>query len=292
MAITIGSNILALRLNRRLADAADMAQASMQRLSSGLRINSPSDDPAGLMLSTGLRSQARLATVATRNANDAISLISISDSALGAIVNILTRMAELAEQSATGTYSTFHRSPLQAEFVALSSEIERIALTTRFNGIDLLSSSRSITFQVGFDSYSTSRLQVNTANALLQGIDLASAGSAALNYMINGTTVPEAQANAVTALAAVEAAIEKVSLQRGMLGAAESRLSHAVENLSVAAQNFAAAADRITDADVAQETANLVKSQVLQNAAVALLAHSNVTPNTALQLLSQSDRKF
>lgn len=285
MAITIGTNILALQLAKRIGEQTDLVSTSVQRLSSGLRINTPADDPAGLILATGLKNQSRLAIVATRNANDAISLLSISDSALGAIHNILTRMAELASQSANGVFSTFQRSPLQAEFLALASEIERIALTTRFNGINLLSSSRSITFQVGFDSYSTSQLQVNTANGLLQGMNLASPGSSALNYQINGTTIPDAQANAITALAAVEAAMDQVSTQRGMLGASESRLSHAIDNLSVAAENFAAAADRITDVDVAQETANLVKHQILQNAAVALLSHSNVTPQLALQLL-------
>ncbi len=285
MAITIGANILALQLTKRIGEQTGLVNTSIQRLSSGLRINTPADDPAGLAAASGLKNQARLAIVATRNATDAISLISISDAALGAIHSVLTRMAELATQSANGIYSTTQRSPMQAEFMALGSEIERIALTTRFNGINLLSSSRSITFQVGFDSYSTSQLQVNTVNGLLQGMNLASPGSSALKHSVNGSTVGDAQANALTALAAVEAAMDQVSAQRGALGACDSRLSHAIDNLSVASENFAAAADRITDVDVAQETANLVKHQILQNAAVSLLSHSNAMPQIALQLL-------
>ena len=158
MAINIRTNLPALVGQRNVSASTDRLNQSYQRLASGLRINKASDDAAGLSIAENLRSESTLATVAIRNANDAISVISIADQAIGQVSSILNRLSELAQQSASGVYDTTQRSALQNEFTALTSEIERIAVTTQFNGIDLLSNGQNITFQVGFDGSSLSQL--------------------------------------------------------------------------------------------------------------------------------------
>ena len=155
MAITLGSNIASLKAQRSLAQSTQTLSEVYQRLSSGARINKASDDAAGLSIADSLKAQQRIATVAIRNANDGISSIAIADAALGEIGNVLARLAELSEQSANGVFSVNQRSAISAEFIALSSEIERIAATTKFNGVELLKGDSTMTLQVGFDSTST-----------------------------------------------------------------------------------------------------------------------------------------
>ena len=157
MPITINSNIASLQAQRRLGIASESLNATYERLSSGQRINKASDDAAGLAIADSLRADQRVAQVAVRNANDGISTVAIADGALSEIGNVLSRLAELSEQSANGTFSTTQRSALQNEFSALGSEVERIAVTTKFNGVNLLSGGNAIVLQVGFNSGSTSR---------------------------------------------------------------------------------------------------------------------------------------
>lgn len=290
MSITVGSNIAALLAARRLSQAGGELSQTFQRLSSGLRINSAADDAAGLAVAMGLNAQVRIASVAIRNANDGISALSIQDSALESISHILMRMAELAEQSATATYSLQQRSPIQAEFAALGSEIERIATITNFNRIALLSGGSSITLQVGFDSYSTSQLALRGIQGTLQGLSLALSGSSDMIYSVIATTIPDSQAAARTALDAVKAAIETVDVGRGMIGASESRLHHAVNNLSTQRAEFSAAESRIRDIDVAEESAKLISAQIRQQAAAAILAQANQQPALVLKLLDAGPR--
>lgn len=287
MAVTIGLNLQSLRAQRALDRAGSELGRTFQRLSSGQRINSPSDDAAGLAIATQLRSDSRVASVAIRNANDGISFVSIGDTALGAIETVLTRMAELANQSANGVYSTVQRSPLESEFQALASEVERIANTASFNSISLLSSGQNVSIQVGFNSFSTAMIQLQGVQATLQSLSLANTGSSRLIYSISGATVAEGQAAARTALEAVRAALETVDVRRGLLGASETRLSYAVNNLTVARANFEAADSRIRDIDVAEETAKLVSTQILQEAATAVLAQANQQTSIALKLLGE-----
>lgn len=250
-----------------------------------MRINSAADDAAGLALAMSLNVEKRLASVAVRNINDGISLITIEDSALESIGSILTRMAELAEQSANGAYSLTQRSPLQAEFSALASEIERIATTVQFNNIKLLSSGASVTLQVGFNSYSASQIAIPGVQGTLQSLSLAQSGQSALIYSVNGATILEAQAASRTALDAVKNAIETLDSRRGMIGATENRLNHAVRNLSAARAEFEAAESRIRDVDVAAEAAKLVSLQIRQQAGAAILAQANQQPTIALRLI-------
>jgi flagellin len=256
-----------------------------QRLSSGLRINTPADDPAGLQLADSLRSDTKVASVAIRNANDGLSLTAIADSALGEIGNMLNRMAELATQSANGVYSTSQRSALSSEFVALGSEIDRISKTTSFNSITLLSNSSSITLQVGLRGDTNSQITLNAVNGTLAALGLAQTGSSSLTFSIIATTSTASQLAAQNALSAVQLAIGSLTTTRGSLGAAESRLNTAISYLTVARENFVAAESRIRDIDVAEETARMVRLQVLQQAATAVLAQANQQPSTVLKLL-------
>lgn len=285
MAITLGSNVASLRAQRTLNISSNTLQGVYQKLSSGSRINRAADDAAGLAIADSLKADQRIASVAIRNANDGISTIAIADAALGEVGNVLSRLAELAEQSANGVYSTAQRSALSNEFTALGSEIERIATTTNFNGVTLLSGSSSITLQVGFNSASTAQISYSGVQGTLQSLGLAQTGSSALTFSINASSATEAQSASRNALDAVRGAISSLASNRGILGATESRLNVAVANLSVSRENFAAAESQIRDTDVATEAANLTRLGILQQAGVAVLAQANQQPQLALSLI-------
>ena len=285
MPITINTNISSLNAQRRLGASSGQLQKTFERLSSGLRIVRASDDAAGLSIADSLRADQRIASVAIRNANDGISLISIADGALAEISNVLTRMAELSEQSANGIFAPSQRSALQSEFLALGSEIERIAVTTAFNGLNLLSGGAQIDLQIGFSSASTSQIGFNGINGTLASLGLAAAGASGLTYSLNASTAVAGQAAAKSALDAVRAAIGSLTANRGTLGATESRLNVALNNLQVARENFAAAESQIRDVDVAAEAANLTRLNILQQAGAAVLAQANQQPSLALSLL-------
>ena len=285
MAITIGSNIASLQAQRRLSIASESLSSTYEKLSSGQRINKASDDAAGLAIADALRANQRVASVAIRNANDGISTIAIADSALGEIGNVLSRLAELSEQSANGVFSTTQRSALQNEFTALGSEIERIAVTTEFNGVKLLSGNSSLVLQVGFNSGSTSQISYTGVQGTLAALGLAAANTSGLSFSINGATIVEGQSASRLTLDAVNTAISSLASTRGVLGAAESRLRVAINNLSVARENFASAESRIRDVDVASEAAELTRLGILQQAGAAILAQANQQPGLALSLL-------
>ena len=285
MSITLGSNVQSLQAQRKLSNATLKLSASYERLSSCMRINKASDDAAGLAIADSLKADQRIASVAVRNANDGISAVSIADAALGQIGDVLARLAELAEQSANGVYSTVQRSALQNEFSSLASEIERIAVTTEFNGVVLLSGSAGVTLQVGFDSASTSQISFNNTQGTLAALGLAGAGSSQLAYSINASTADEAQSASRSALDAVNSAIVSLAATRGVLGATQSRLEVSINNLEVAKENFASAESRIRDVDVASESAELTRLNILQQAASSVLAQANQAPGIALSLL-------
>ncbi|MCB0318863.1 MAG: flagellin FliC [Bdellovibrionales bacterium] len=285
MAITLGTNVASLKAQRSLGLSSNNLATTFERLSSGQRINKASDDAAGLAIADSLKADQRVASVAIRNANDGISTIAIADAALGQIGEVLTRMAELSEQSANGTFSTSQRSALANEFIALGSEIERIAVTTNFNGVTLLSGTSNLVLQVGFDSASTSQIGFAGVQGTLAALGLAGTGASALSFSINDSTSDAAQSASRLALDAVNGAIGSLATQRGTLGATESRLNVAINNLSVARENFAAAESRIRDVDVATEAAELTRLGILQQAGAAVLAQANQQPSLALSLL-------
>lgn len=285
MAINIRTNVPSLLAQRNLDASTNRLNTSYERLSSGLRINRARDDAAGLAIAETLKADARVATVAIRNASDGISIVSIADQAIGQIGNVLTRLAELAEQSANGVFGNEQRSALQGEFTALTQEIERIALTTEFNGLKLLSGGGEVIFQVGFDGTSLSQVTYSGVQATLAALGLAGAGTSTPIYSINAATTDAAQSASRIALDAINAAITSVTRNRGALGAAESRLEVTIGNLQVARENFKAAESRIRDVDVASEAAELTRLNILQQAGAAVLAQANSQPQLALQLL-------
>lgn len=284
MAINIGNNIVALQAQRRLDITGTKLSNAFNRLTSGYRINRGSDDSAGLAIAETLRADARIAQQAIRNTNDGISTIAIADGALSEVGNILSRLAELASQSANGTLSTNQRSVVANEFTALGSEIQRISEVTEFNGIKLLSGTSQVTIQVGAGTRSGSQIGYTNQLATLAGLGLGNI-SGVMTYSINGATNDAAATAARLALDAVYSAIYSIGASRGVLGGIESRLSTAITNLGVARENQMAAESRIRDVDVAEEAANLTRLNILQQAGTAVLAQGNQLPSLALQLL-------
>lgn len=286
MAISINSNLASVRSQRLLGASSDSLNRTYEKLTSGQRINRASDDAAGLAIAESLRVNSRLASVAVRNAQDGISAIAVADGALASIGGVLSRLAELTQQAANGSYSSVQRSALQAEFATLGSEVERIAVTTTFNGVSLLSGSQQITFQVGFDGASTSQIILDQAGgATLQRLGLASTGSSALTYSLTGDSTDYAQSAARAALAAVNSAITSLNTLRGTLGTVEGRLGSAITNLTTSRENIQAAESRISDVDVAVEAAELTRLNILQQAGAAVLAQANQQPQLAVSLL-------
>jgi flagellin len=282
--ITIGSNVQSLNAQRYLDNSSTALSKVYQRLSSGRRINTAADDPAGLTIADRLLSDQKVAGVAIRNINDGISLIAIADGALEQIGNVLSRLGELAEQSANGVYSTSQRSALSGEFASLSSEIERIAAATVYNGFGLISGGNAIALQVGFDSKETSQITIQSLTGTLEGLGLGNSSSVQI-YSLNGPDAITGASASRYALDAVNRAIGSLTFLRGSLGSGESRLRLAIANLSSTRENFAAAEGRIRDADVASDSAELTRLNILQQAGASVLAQANQVPQLALSLL-------
>jgi flagellin len=285
MPVTVGVNAGLLRVAREVNTAAGNLNSSFTKLSSGQRINKAADDAAGLAVADSLRLTTRIAQVAIRNANDGISAVAIADNALGQIQQVLQRQSELATQAANGFFTTSQRSVIQDEFNNLASEVERIANTTTFNGVQLLSGSSEITLQVGIDTSSLSQLTIANTQGTLQALNLAATGSSAMTYSLSGTSTAEAQSSARAALTAVTSALSSLSTKRGSLGVLESRLNTQINNLSVARENTIAAEGRIRDLDVADEAANLTRNSILQQVGASIYAQANQSPRIALALL-------
>lgn len=288
MGLGIRTNLPSIAAQKNLGETTGRLRQAYERLSSGLRINRAKDDAAGLAIAESLKADSRIASVGIRNANDGISIIAITDGAISQITNILSRLAELAQQSANGVFSNGQRSALQLEFSALMSEVERIAVTTEFNGLRLLSGGSNVIFQVGFDGSSVSSIAYSGVQATLAAIGLAASNSSVHLYSITGNTDLESQSASRNALDAIRTAITSITRNRGTLGAAESRLETTIQNLTVARENFQAAESVIRDVDVAAESAELTRLTILQQAGTAILAQANQQPRLALQLLGGS----
>ena len=252
-------------------------QAARERLSSGLRIARAADDAAGLAISERLRAQVRSLDQAGRNAQDGVSLVQTAEGATSEVTSNLTRLRELAVQASNGTLNTGDRAALNEEFQALTTEIERVANQTTFNGINILDGSQSssgIDIQVGTESGEVINVGVNDLNISALGLV---SGSVSFDV----TTVSLASA----AIDTIDAAIDTVTSFRGDLGAIQNRLESAVRSISSTSENLSAAESRIRDLDIAKETANLTKNSILQQAAVSVLAQANTQPQLALSLL-------
>jgi flagellin len=275
MALFVNSNFSSLNAQRHLEETGNALQTSLERLSSGVRLNNAYDDAAGIAIADRLNRDVRVAGQAIRNANDGLSALAIGEKALGQVSAVLTRLSELASQSATGAITNEQRSAIQNEFAALLSEVGRLSNTTTFNGVQLLSAGTTVTLQVGLDGTGNSQVNFTTIDGTVSGILSVSQTSIAAS----------SQSSAQSALGLLTSAIATVASSRGQLGAAESRLLTAINALRIAQENFAAAEGRIRDADIAAETANLTRASILRQAGVAILAQANQQPALALQLL-------
>jgi flagellin len=271
---SINTNVQSLNAQRNLNTSQTSLATSMQRLSSGLRVNSAKDDAAGLAIAERMQTQVRGMNVAIRNANDGISLAQVAEGAIGKLSDMLQRMRELAVQSANATNSDADRGNLDAEFLELGAEIDRTIASTKFNGLAILSTdATTLTFQVGANTDDT--VDITTQDLSASDVTDASAGTVA--------TVTDAQA----AMDAIDAALTTLNTERALYGATQNRFEAIIGTLQVSAENQAAARGRIMDADFAAETANLSRAQILQQAGTAMVAQANALPQQVLQLLQR-----
>jgi flagellin len=268
----INHNIAALNTYRQLSTAANSQSKSMEKLSSGLRINRAGDDAAGLSISEKMRGQVRGLEQASRNAQDGISMIQTAEGALNETHSILQRMRELAVQGANDTNTTEDRDAIEAELDQLTSEIDRIAGQTQFNKKNLLDGSLDATLQIGANDGQDINITIGTMNAT------------ALTVADANISVDTA-ANASASIANLDSAIEAVSTQRSSLGAYQNRLEHTINNLDTSAENLTASESRIRDVDMAKEMMNQTKQSILAQASQAMLAQANQQPQGVLQLL-------
>ena len=286
MALSINTNIAALNSTRHLMKSTSALGKTFERLSSGLRVNSAKDDAAGLSISTRMTAQLRGMNMAIRNTNDAVSLVQVAEGALGETTNSLQRMRELAVQASNSTMTTTDRDDLQKEVIQLMSEIERIADSTKFNGQLLLDGNfTSEVFQVGANAGETLNVTIATAQTNQLGLSTGTAG-AALSIGAGAGAVTGTGAGYIgSAIGKIDNALDSVSDIRAELGAYQNRFESLIANLSNVSENTTAARSRVMDADIAQETANLTRSAIMQQAGTSILAQANQQPQIALQLL-------
>ena len=277
---TINTNLNSLNAQRNLSTSQSSLAISMQRLSSGLRVNSAKDDAAGLGIAERMTSQVRGMNVAIRNANDGISMAQTAEGAMGKVADSLQRMRELAVQSANGTNSSSDKASLNQEYGQLGAEIQRVLASTSFNGTTILGASAGA-FQIKVGANTTTNDVITvTTTSLTTHADIAAVTTTASK--IDGT----ADATAINAvITAVDTAINTINTQRATMGAAQSRFDSAIGNLQIAVENQSAARSRIMDTDFAQETANLSRAQILQQAGNAMVAQANQLPQQVLALL-------
>ena len=277
--ISVLTNVTSLNAQRNLASTQAALATSVGRLSSGMRINSASDDAAGLGISENLSANIKSLAQAQRNANDGISMSQVAEGSMNDMQGIVSRMRELSVQSSNSTLGGNERGYIQTEFTQLSSEINRISGVTNFNGQKLLdgSASTGLTFQIGIQNTSNDRLSMSITK-----LTTSTLGSTSLH--IASASLSTAT-NAQLAIGTFDKAIQQLSQARAKVGATQNRMTVTVSNLAVAQENLTAANSRIRDVDVAQESANLTKSQILSQAGIAVLSQANQIPQAALSLL-------
>ena len=295
MSLVINHNMMAANTARNLNEHYAALGKSTQRLSSGLRVNSAADDAAGLAIRELQRADITTLHQGARNANDAISMIQTADGALGIIDEKLTRMKELAEQAATGTYDSTQRLMIESEYQAMASEITRIANSTKYNGVYLLNGNLSANYHDGSGLQSKGKIKIHfgTGNDCSEDYYYFQVGCATASALGlgNQTAMGRAgfavstQSAAQSALNAINQAIISKDKIRAALGAIQNRLENTISALQIQAENTQAGESRISDVDVASEMTEFVRNQVLTQAAVAMLSQANSLPKMALQLI-------
>ncbi len=279
MSFSILTNVASLNAQRNLAGTQSALAASIGRLSSGMRINSASDDAAGLGISENLKADLRSLAQAQRNANDGVSMTQVAEGAMNEMSGIVTRMRELAVQSANQTLGGTERGYIQTEFAQLRGEINRISAVTEFNGQKLVdgSASAGLTFQVGKENTANDRLAMSVTR-----LTTSTLGSTSLRL---ASATLSTVTGARNSIGAFDKAIEQLSTARAKVGAVQNRMVVTISNLSVAQENLAAANSRIRDVNVAAEASSLTRSQILSQAGLAVLSQANQLPQAALSLL-------
>ena len=280
MAQIINTNIMSLNAQRNLSATQSALATSVQRLSTGLRVNSAKDDAAGLAIAERMNTQVRGMNVAIRNANDAISLSQTAEGSLSKINDMGQRMRELAVQSANATNSDSDRENLDAEYQALAEEIKRNLAGAAFNGTKLFATAAALTFQVGANAATTDQITINTQNLTGDNSIVEVIGAAGADAASIGTA-----AGASAALGKLDTMLATVNAKRAEFGAIQNRFEAVIQTLQVSAENQTAARSRIMDADFASETAALTRAQVLQQAGTSMLSQANSLPNNVLSLL-------
>ena len=280
MAQIINTNIMSLNAQRNLSTTQSALATSVQRLSTGLRVNSAKDDAAGLAIAERMNTQVRGMNVAIRNANDAISLSQTAEGTLSKINDMGQRMRELAVQSANATNNDSDRASLNQEYQALAEEIKRNLAGASFNGTKLFATAAALTFQVGANAATTDQITIKTENLAGDNSIVEVIGAAGADAASIGTA-----AGASAALGKLDTMLATVNSKRAEFGATQNRFEAVIQTLQVSAENQTAARSRIMDADFASETASLTRSQVLQQAGTAMLSQANSLPNNVLSLL-------
>jgi flagellin len=272
MAMVINTNVASINATRQLDGTSREQSVSMERLTSGLRINSAADDTAGLAVATKMSSQIMGTDQAVRNANDGISMAQTIDGAAEEMMSMMQRQRELAVQALNGTYTTANRAAMNAEFDALSAEVKRIASTTKFNGVAVMNTAVSTGMHVGWEDSTADSINLTT----IAGASIATAiGAAGVSQL----------ASAAGAITVLDAQISTLSTARSGVGAVQNRLEHTVANLQNVSENVSNARSGIQDADFAKESANLARTQVLQQAGMSMLSQANSNSQNVLALL-------
>lgn len=289
MASIINTNLVSLNAQRNLNTSQSSLSTTMQRLSSGLRVNSAKDDAAGLAIAERMNAQVRGMNVAMRNANDGISMAQTAEGALGKLSDNLQRMRELAVQAANDTNGTTDRGSLDKEFQQLAQEIARIVGSTSFNGRQLLDNNNATVFQVGANTGADNQITimaVNLTGSTPGGLDITAGTPPTLGGSLGSLIgAGSSAADARLSMATIDTALDLVNNTRATFGAAQNRFEAVISNLQVAAENTASARSRIMDADFAAETANLSRTQILQQAGTAMVAQANQLPQSVLKLI-------
>jgi flagellin len=277
MAMTINTNVMSLNAQRNAATTNNSLATSLQRLSSGLRVNSAKDDAAGLAIASRMDSQARGMNVAVRNSNDGISMVQTAESGMAVIGDMFQRMRELAVQASNGTNTSNDLSALQSEYSQLNTEVIRTMGAVQFNGQTLLTTTAAFTFQIGANTGQTA--SITTADISI------TAGVSGISGTAASALVTSAAAENSAKISALDTAIQSINSSRARLGAIQNRFEYTVSFLQSASENQQAARGRIMDADFATETANLSRAQILQQAGTAMVAQANQLPQGVLALL-------
>jgi flagellin len=275
MGLSVYNNVEASNAHRQLVNTGNALNKSMERLSSGLRINRAADDAAGLAVSEGMRSQIRGMNVASRNAQDGVSMVQVADGALGNVGDMLQRVRDLAVQASNGTLTDAQRTNLDTEVQQILTEIGKTGTDTEFNGLKILAGSvataaSAVTLQVGANASQNIAFTIGTVSTS----DLGNSGIAV-----------STAASATAAIASLDAAISTVTTSRANLGAIQNRLEHTINRLGMTSENLQAAESRIRDADMASEMIDFTKHQILQQSGMAMLAQANQSPQSVLSLL-------